>query len=72
MLRFLSRHTLALLAATEVPPAWVAAAETASGAIELDDLEERARVFGAKVAELFEPVGCSAEERLSLALLEGE
>ena len=73
VLRFLSRYTVAsLAAAAEVPAARVAAAETASGALELDDLEKLARVFGVKVAELFEPVGRTAEERLLLALLEGE
>ena len=67
------RHTLESLAhAADVPAARVAAAETASGALELDDLERLARVFGVKVAELFEPVGRSAEERLLLGLLEGE
>ena len=73
MLRFLSRYTVAsLAAAAEIPAARVAAAETGSGLLGLDDLEKIARVFGVKVAELFEPVGRTAEERLLLELLEGE
>ena len=64
MLRFLSRHTLALLAApAELPRTRIAAAATASSLLDLDDLEKLARVFGVKVAERFEPVGGTAEDK---------
>lgn len=73
VLRFMRRHNPESLAdAAGVPVARVLAAEGAGAILELDDLEKLARALGVVVAELFRPVGWTAEERLLLAILEGE
>jgi DNA-binding XRE family transcriptional regulator len=73
VLRFLCRYTPeSLAAAAGVPVARVLAAEGTDGAPDLDDLDKLARALGVKVAELFRPAGRTAEERVLLAMLEGE
>ena len=73
VLRFLRQHSPeSLAAAARVPVGRVMGAERAKGALELDDLERLARALGVEVAELFQPAGRTAEERVLLAILEEE
>ncbi len=50
----------------------VRAAESGAGVLYLDDLEKLARVLGVSVAELFREPGRTPEERMVMAVLEGE
>ncbi len=73
VLRFLRRHSLdSLAAAAGVPVGVVLGAERGDGALDLDDLEKLARALGVRVMELFSSVGRTEEERVILAMLEGE
>ena len=70
---FLRRSSCEALAARAgVPLASVQAAQQAHGEVTLDDLDKIARALGVKVSELFRPPGQTPEERLIMALLEGE
>ena len=73
VLMFRHRHsTQSLAAASGLTAARVWAAESGVGVLQLDDLERLAVALGVKVVELFRPVGRTAEERLVLAILEGD
>lgn len=73
VLMFCHRHsTQSLAAASGLTAARVWAAESGVGVLQLDDLERLAVALGVKVVELFKPAGRTAEERLILAILEGD
>lgn len=73
VLRFLAQHSPETLAvAAGIPVTRVLAAESVGGVLELEDLDKLARVLGVKVAELFRPVGRTAEERMLMGVLEAE
>ena len=73
MFLFLRQLSCEVLAARAgVPLLRVQAVHSAQGEITLDDLERIARALGVKVSELFRPPGQTPEERLIMALLEGE
>ena len=61
-----------LAQAAGLPLTAVLAAESGTGMVYLDDVEKLARVLQLGVGELFKEPGATPEERVILALLEGE
>ena len=70
VLRRWSHESLARLAV--LPVETIREIESGGGLVELSELEALARAFGLTLSALLVPAGRTAEERVVLALLEGE